>query len=48
MSFCARAFGDDNDDQQEAPEDRDIIHTFTPRSTKRRSKTEATTNSFKE
>jgi hypothetical protein len=22
MSFCARAFGDDNDDQQQAPEDR--------------------------
>jgi hypothetical protein len=41
MSFCARAFGDDNDDQQQAPEDREIVQAFTRRSTKRRSKTEA-------
>jgi hypothetical protein len=48
MSFCARAFGDDNDDQPQAPEDREIVQAFARRSTKRRSKTEATTNSFKE
>jgi Family of unknown function (DUF5681) len=48
MSFCARAFGDDNDDQQQAPEDREIVQAFAQRATKRRSKTEATTNSFKE
>lgn len=43
MSFCARAFGDDNDDQQQAPEDREIVQAF-----KRRGKSAATTNSFKE
>jgi hypothetical protein len=43
MSFCARAFGEDNDDQQQAPEDREIVQAF-----KRRSKSAATTNSFKE
>jgi len=43
MSFCARAFGDDNDDQQQAPEDREIVQAF-----KRRGKSPATTNSFKE
>lgn len=48
MSFCARAFGDDGDDQQQAPEDREIVQAFASRSTKRRSKTEATTNSSKE
>jgi Family of unknown function (DUF5681) len=48
MSFCARAFGDDNDDQQQAPEDREIVQAFAQRSTKRRSKTAVTTNSFKE
>jgi hypothetical protein len=48
MSFCARAFGDDNDDQQQAPEDREIVQAFARRSTKRRSKTEASTNSFTE
>jgi Family of unknown function (DUF5681) len=45
MSFCARAFGDDNDDQQQAPEDRAIIQAFPPRPSKRRSKTEAISNS---
>jgi hypothetical protein len=40
MSFCARAFGDDNDDQQQAPEDGEIVQAF-----KRRSKSAATTNS---
>jgi hypothetical protein len=48
MSFCARAFGDDNDDQPQAPEDREIVQAFARRSTKRRSKTEASTNSFTE
>jgi Family of unknown function (DUF5681) len=43
MSFCARAFGDDNDDQQQAPEDREIVQAF-----KRRSKSAVTTNSYKE
>jgi hypothetical protein len=45
MSFCARAFGDDSDDQQQAPEDREIVQAFDRVSTKRRSKTEAATNS---
>ena len=48
MSFCARAFGDDNDDQQQAPENREIAQAFARRSTKRHSKTEATNNSSKE
>jgi Family of unknown function (DUF5681) len=48
MSFCARAFGDDNDGQQQAPEDREIVEAFARRSTKRHSKTEAATNSSKE
>jgi len=48
MSFCARAFDDDGDDQQQAPEDREIVQAFASRSTKRRSKTEATANSSKE
>jgi hypothetical protein len=48
MSFCARAFGDDNDDQQQAPEDREIVQAFARCSTKRRSKTAVTTNSSKE
>jgi Family of unknown function (DUF5681) len=48
MSFCARAFGDDTDDQQQAPEDREIMHAFAQRSTKRRSKTAVTTNFSKE
>ena len=43
MSFCARAVGEDNDDQQQAPEDRDIVQAF-----KRRGKSAATTNSYKE
>ena len=43
MSFCARAVGEDNDDQQQAPEDRDIVQAF-----KRRGKSAATANSFKE
>lgn len=43
MSFCARAFGDDNNDQQQAPEDREIVQAF-----KRRSKSAVTTNSSKE
>jgi Family of unknown function (DUF5681) len=48
MSFCARAFGDDNDDQQQAPEDREIMQAFTRRPANRRSKTEAISNSSKE
>jgi Family of unknown function (DUF5681) len=45
MSFCARAFGDEGDDQQLAPEDREIVQAFARRSTRRRSKIEGTTNS---
>jgi hypothetical protein len=48
MSFCARAFGDDNNDQQQAPEDREIVQAFARHSTKRRSKTAVTSNSSKE
>src|SRR5262249_38077536 len=48
MSFCARAFADDGDDQQSAPEDREIIDAFTQRTPKRSGKTVATTNSSKE
>ncbi len=48
MSFCARAFGDDNDDQQQAPEDHQIVEAFAHRPTKRRSKIVATTDSSKE
>jgi hypothetical protein len=43
MSFCARAFGDDDHDQQQAPEDREIVQAF-----KRRSKPAVTTNFSKE
>jgi hypothetical protein len=45
MSFCARAFGDDGDDQEQAPEDRDIAQAFASPSTKRRNKTKAENNS---
>ena len=45
MSFCARVLGDEGDDQQLSPEDREIIDTFSPR---RRNKAAATTNSTKE
>ena len=48
MSFCVRAFGDDGDDQQSAPEDREIIDAFTQRTPKRSGKTVATTNSCQE
>ena len=48
MSFCTRAFGDDSDDQRQAPEDREIVHAFAQRSAKRRSKSAVTTNSSKE
>jgi hypothetical protein len=48
MSLCARVFGDDGDDQQLAPEDREIIDAFTQRTAKRRGKTAATANSYKE
>jgi hypothetical protein len=48
LSFCARAFGDDNDDQQQAPEDSEIVQAFARRSTKSRGKTAPTTDSSKE
>jgi len=48
MSFCARAFGDDNDEQEQAAEDREIVEAFARRSTKRHNKPEATNNSSKE
>src|SRR5262245_18250413 len=43
MSFCARAFGDDIDDQEQAPEDREIVQAFN-----RHRKSAVTTNSSKE
>ena len=43
MSFYARACGDDHDDQQQAPEDREIVQAF-----KRHSKAAVTTNSSTE
>jgi hypothetical protein len=48
MSFCARAFGDDTEDQEQAPEDHDIVHAFAQRPTQRRGKTAATHDSSKE
>jgi hypothetical protein len=48
MSFCARAFCDDNNDQQPPPEDREIVDAFARRPTKRRSKTPVPPNSSKE
>src|SRR5262249_27522329 len=45
MSFCARVFGDDGDNQEQAPEDREIIDAFTQCTTKRRGKAAAITNS---
>jgi len=48
MSFCARSFGGEGDDHQQAPEDREIVQAFARRSTKRRSTTAVTTNSSKE
>jgi hypothetical protein len=48
MSFCARAFGDDNDDQQQAAEDREIVEAFARHSAKRHNKPGATNNSSKE
>ncbi len=36
MSFCARAFGDETDDEQQAPEDREIIDAFARGRAKRR------------
>jgi Family of unknown function (DUF5681) len=47
MSFCARAFGDDNDEQEQAAEDREIVEAFA-RTSKRHNKPEATNNSSKE
>src|SRR5260370_12108743 len=47
MSFCVRAFGDEGDDQQLAPEDREIVQACAPTPIKRRSKTEKTTNASK-
>lgn len=48
MSFCARAFGDDSEEQQQAPEDHEIVHAFARRSAKRCSKTAAATDPSKE
>src|SRR6266478_7945649 len=45
MSFCARAFGDDNDEQEQAAEDREIVQAFARRPAKRHSNTEAANNS---
>jgi hypothetical protein len=35
VSFCARAFGDDDEDRQPDPEDREIMHAFGKRRAKR-------------
>jgi Family of unknown function (DUF5681) len=48
MSFCARAFGDDSEERQQAPEDHEIVHAFAQHQTKGRSKTAAAINSSKE
>jgi hypothetical protein len=43
MSFCARAFGDDDEDRQpEAPEDQEIMHAFGKRRAKRGATNSAT------
>jgi hypothetical protein len=41
MTFCTRAFGNDTDEQEQAPEDREIIEAFAYRNTKRRRKAAA-------
>jgi hypothetical protein len=48
ISFCARAFGDDDEDRQpEAPEDQEIMHAFGKRRAKRGATNTAThKNSF--
>jgi hypothetical protein len=48
MSFCARAFGDDNNEQQQPPEDREIVDAFARRPAKHRSKSAVAPNSSKE
>jgi hypothetical protein len=48
MSFCARAFGHDDEEQQQAPEDYEIVDAFARYPSKRRSKTAAATDSSKE
>lgn len=48
MSFCARAFGDYGDDEQLAPEDRDIVQAFASGPRKRRTKTGPAIHSFNE
>jgi Family of unknown function (DUF5681) len=48
MSFCALTFSDESDDQQQAPEDREIINAFSRRSVKRHSKRAETADSSKE
>jgi antitoxin (DNA-binding transcriptional repressor) of toxin-antitoxin stability system len=48
MAFCARAFGNDTDEQHQAPEDQQILDAFAPRPIKRRSKTAAATASSEE
>jgi hypothetical protein len=48
MAFCARAFGNDTDEQEQPPEDHDIVHAFAQRPTQHRGKTTATTDPSKE
>ena len=48
ISFCARAFGNDTDEQQQAPEDQQILDAFAPRPIKRRSKAAAAAASSEE
>ena len=46
MAFCARAFGDDSDEQEQAPEDRQILDAFATRTiTPRRKPTAAIASS---
>ena len=35
LSFCARAYGDEDDDEQRSAEDQEIVDAFDPRSAKR-------------
>jgi hypothetical protein len=48
IPFCARAFGNDTDEQQQAPEDQQILDAFAPRPIKRRSKAAAAAASSEE
>jgi hypothetical protein len=48
MAFCTRAFGNDTDEQEKAPEDQQILDAFAAGPNKRRSKTASATDSSAE